>query len=314
MATVLITGGTGLIGKELSKLLLQRGYEVTILTRKTPVIGHRPSAIGLHYAEWDIENQTIDANAIQQVDYIVHLAGAGVADKRWSAKRKKEIVDSRIQSSGLIIKSLKQIPNKVKAVISASAIGWYGADPAIPNTKPFTETGKPDSEFLGETCRLWEGSIEPVTFMDIRLVKLRTGIVLSKEGGAMREFIKPLRSGIAAILGNGKQMISWIQIDDLCRMYIESIENITLSGVYNAVAPYPVDNKTLVSELARQMKGKFFITLYVPSFILKWMLGEMSIEVLKSATVSANKIREAGFQFLFPTIESALNDLVKNKK
>jgi hypothetical protein len=306
MATVLITGGTGLIGKELSKLLLQKGDEVIILTRKIPAIGHRSSAIGLHYAEWDIEKQTIDSTAIQQTDFIIHLAGAGVADKRWSPKRKKEIVDSRIQSSALIIKSLKETPNKVKAVISASAIGWYGADPSIPNINPFTEGDKPDSKFLGDTCRLWEESIEPVTSMDIRLVILRTGIVLSKKGGALKEFIKPLRSGIAAILGNGKQMISWIHIDDLCRMYVDAIENASRSGVYNAVAPYPVDNKTLVLDLARQMRGRFFITLYVPSFILKWMLGEMSIEVLKSATVSANKIRETGFQFLFPTIESAL--------
>ena len=306
MATVLITGGTGLIGKELSKLLLQKGDEVIILTRKIPAIGHRSSAIGLHYAEWDIEKQTIDSTAIQQTDFIIHLSGAGVADKRWSPKRKKEIVDSRIQSSALIIKSLKETPNKVKAVISASAIGWYGADPSIPNINPFTEGDKPDSKFLGDTCRLWEESIEPVTSMDIRLVILRTGIVLSKKGGALKEFIKPLRSGIAAILGNGKQMISWIHIDDLCRMYVDAIENASRSGVYNAVAPYPVDNKTLVLDLARQMRGRFFITLYVPSFILKWMLGEMSIEVLKSATVSANKIRETGFQFLFPTIESAL--------
>jgi len=314
MATVLITGGTGLIGKELSKLLLQKGYEVIILTRKTPAIVHGSSAIGLHYAEWNTGKQTIDANAIQQADFIVHLAGAGVADKRWSAKRKKEIVDSRTQSSALIIKSLKELPNKVKAVISASAIGWYGADPSIPNTKPFTEADKPDTAFLGETCRLWEESIDPVTSMDIRLVKLRTGIALSREGGALKEFIKPLRLGIAAILGNGKQTISWIHIDDLCRMYAEAIENETLSGVYNAVAPYPVDNKKLVLSLARKMKGRFFIILYVPSFILKWKLGAMSIEVLKSATVSANKIRESGFQFLCPTIESALErELVRSQ-
>ncbi len=303
---MLITGGTGLIGKELSKLLLQKKYEVVILTRKMPAMIPGQSAIGLRYAEWDIGKQTIDAHAIQQADYIIHLAGAGVAEKRWSTKRKKEIVNSRTQSSALIIKSLKETPNKVKAVISASAIGWYGADPSNPNTKPFSEADKPDTAFLGETCRLWEESIEPVTSMDIRLVKLRTGIVLSKEGGALKEFIKPLRSGIAAILGNGKQMISWIDIDDLCRMYVDAIENEALSGAFNAVAPYPVDNKKLVLALARQIKGRFFITLYVPSFILKWVLGEMSIEVLKSATVSANKIRETGFQFLCPTIESAL--------
>lgn len=313
MATVLITGGTGLIGKELSKLLLMKGYEVIVLTRKIAAHQQRSSVTGVQYAEWDIEKQTIDTKSVQEADYIIHLAGAGVADKRWSKKRKKEIVESRTKSSGLIIKSLKENTNKIKTVVSASAIGWYGADPSIPDKKPFTETGKADSGFLGNTCRLWEESIEPVTAMNIRLVKLRTGIVLSKEGGALKEFIKPLRSGIAAILGNGKQAISWIHIEDLCRMYVEAIENAALSGAYNAVAPYPADNKTLVLELARQMKGRFFITWYVPSFILKLLLGEMSIEVLKSATVNANKIRETGFQFLFPTIESALNDLVKKR-
>ncbi len=146
--------------------------------------------------------------------------------------------------------------------------------------------------------------------MHIRLVKLRTGIVLSKDGGALKEFIKPLRAGIAAILGNGKQVVSWIHIDDIARMYVQALENEKLSGVYNAVAPKPVSNKALVLELAKQMKGKFHIPIYVPSFVLKMMLGEMSIEVLKSATVSGDKIRSTGFQFLFPTLESALKDLL----
>ena len=314
MQTVLITGGTGLIGKALSKELLQKGYEVIILTRHMPANGHQSSGIGLKYAEWDVEKQTIDSSAIQQADYIIHLAGAGVADKRWTKKRKKEIAESRTKSSGLIIKSLGEIQNKVKAVITASAIGWYGADALIPPAKTFVETDDADTAFLGETCRLWEESIDPVTAMGKRLVKLRTGIVLSRDGGALKEFIKPLRLGIAAILGNGKQVISWIHIDDLCRMYMEAIENENLSGVFNAVAPKPVNNKELVIELAKQMKGRFYIPAYVPSFILKIMLGEMSIEVLKSATVSAEKIRNTGFQFLFPAIESALNDIAGNKK
>jgi len=305
---MLITGGTGLIGKALTELLLQKNYEVIILSRSADA-SQRSAVSGLRYAQWDIENQTIDASAIQKADYIVHLAGAGVADKRWTKKRKKEIVDSRTKSSELIIKSLKENAHKVKAIISASAIGWYGPD--ISSTNIFKETYKASDDFLGETCRLWEESIEPITSMNIRLVKLRTGIVLSKKGGALKEFMKPLRSGITAILGNGKQIISWVHIDDVCRMYMEAIENENLNGAYNAVAPKPVSNKTLMFALAKHMKGKFHIPIYVPSFILKLILGEMSVEVLKSATVSADKIRSTGFQFLYPTLESALNDLIE---
>ncbi|MBS1946919.1 MAG: TIGR01777 family oxidoreductase [Bacteroidetes bacterium] len=309
MATVLITGGTGLIGTALTKLLLQKNYEVAILTRSLGV-GHQASDIKIRYALWSPENQTIDRNALQEADYIVHLAGAGVADKRWTAKRKKEIIESRAKSSELIIKSLKEIPNKVKAVVSASAIGWYGADG--PSKKKFTETDKSCNDFFCKTCRLWEESIDPVTEMNIRLVKIRAGIVLSREGGALKELMKPLRSGIAAILGSGKQVVSWVHIDDACRMFAEAIENDKLHGIYNAVAPKPVCNKDLVLALAKKMRRKFYIPVYVPSLALKLMLGEMSMEVLKSATVSAGKICSTGFQFLYPSIESALNELVNN--
>jgi uncharacterized protein (TIGR01777 family) len=167
------------------------------------------------------------------------LAGAGIADKRWTKKRKKEIRDSRVKSSGLIVKSLSELPNNVKAVVSASAIGWYGADSVIPNPKPFREDDPPDAGFLGETCREWEAGIEPVTGLGKRLVKLRTAIVMSNAGGALKEFKNPLRFGVAPILGNGRQVMSWIHIDDLVRLYIAAIENEKLEGVYNAAAPYP---------------------------------------------------------------------------
>ncbi len=308
MPTVLITGGSGLVGKALSKLLVERNYEVIIVGRKLPKEKDKPQNIS--YAIWNIENQTIDEDAIKRADYIVHLAGAGVADKRWTDKRKKEIVESRTKSSALIIKAISEISNNIKAVVSASAIGWYGPDLLIPNPKPFTENDKADTSFLGETCRLWEQSIEPLNTTNKRLIILRTGIVLSNDGGALAEFKKPVKLGVAGILGNGKQVLSWIHINDLCRMYADAIANENMRGVYNAVAPNPVDNKTLTLELATQMKGKFFVSMHVPTFVLKIMLGELSIEVLKSATVSATKIRNAGFQFLFPTIENALKDLI----
>ncbi len=303
MATILITGGTGLVGNALTNALLQKGHHIIILTRQKD----KQSGISnLSYATWDVEKMQMDEEAITQADYIIHLAGAGVADKRWTAKRKKEILDSRVKSGELLVQSLKTISNQVKALVSASAIGWYGADPEIPNPNPFKEDDVSSDDFLGKTCKLWEESLNPLASSGIRLVKLRTGIVLSKKGGALKEFLKPLQFRVAAILGNGKQIISWIHIDDLVNMFIAAIENENLNGVYNAVAPNPVSNKELTLALARA-KYKFFIPFYVPSFILKFMLGEMSIEVLKSATVSAEKIINAGFHFNYSTIENAVS-------
>jgi uncharacterized protein (TIGR01777 family) len=306
MTTVLISGGTGMIGTALTKALLDKDYQVIILSRNT---GSRKQETGnLTYAQWNISDQTIDKDAITKADFIIHLAGAGVADKRWTKKRKQEIIDSRVKSSQLLVKALNENSNNVKAIISASAIGWYGPDLTL-NPHSFTEDDPADDGFLGTTCFQWEKSLEPLAKAGKRVIKLRTGIVLSNEGGALAEFKKPLRFGIAAILGNGKQIISWIHIDDLVRMYIAAIENENMNGVYNAVAPGPVSNKEFTIQLARIKRGKFFVAVYVPSFILKLVLGEMSIEVLKSTTVSCDKIINTGFSFLYSSAEKALRSL-----
>ena len=307
MTTILITGGTGMIGKALTHALLEKNYKVIVLSRQTNQ--RQSETTNLSYAAWNVDGQTIDKEAISKADYIIHLAGAGVADKRWTKKRKQEIINSRVRSGELLVKALQDIPNKIKAVICASAIGWYGADPVIPNPKPFREDDTHDISFLGETCKQWEESVEPLRKSGKRLVKLRTGIVLSNEGGALKEFKRPLLFGVAAILGDGKQMISWIHIDDLVRLYITAIEDETLNGVYNAVAPKPVSNKELTLQLARIQKGNFFIPVHAPSFVLKLVIGEMSIEVLKSATVSCDKIHYTGFTFLYPSLDAALKNL-----
>ncbi len=307
MATVLLTGGTGLIGQALTKALLEKGYSVIVLSRKEITITENKR---LSFAQWDIRNQTIDTSAIAKAEYIIHLAGAGVADKRWTKKRKQEILDSRVKSSELLVKSLKEIPNKVQAVISASAIGWYGPDPAKENESGFTEDDAPADDFLGNTCFQWEKSLDHIAASGKRVVKLRTGIVLSNKGGALNEFIKPLRLGIATILGNGKQVISWIHIDDLVNLFISALENEKFNGVYNAVANLPVSNKELVITLAKTRNGRWFIPIRVPAFVLKIVLGEMSIEVLKSTTVSNQKIQDAGFLFHYPKIGDALKALL----
>src|SRR6185503_1856905 len=232
METVLITGGTGMIGKALTQALTERGFDVIILTRNTN--NQKPATGSISYALWDVEKQTIDKTAFAKADHIIHLAGASVAEKRWNKKRKQEIVSSRVDSGKLIVDNLKTSPNKVKTIISASGIGWYGPDKS--DGKKFTEDDPSSNDFLGQTCKQWEAAIEPASFLGKRLVKMRIGIVLSTEGGAYPEFKKPLNFGFATILSNGRQIISWIHIDDLVRIILFAMENEKMEGTYNAVA------------------------------------------------------------------------------
>ena len=306
MANFLITGGTGMVGSALTKQLIQSGHEVVILTRRARRSDHPL----IQYKSWDPSRNQIDETAIRSADYIVHLAGANVAEKRWTAKRKQEILESRVRSGEFLVESLNKIPNRVKAVLGASAQGWYGADPLIPNPNPFVETDPAHSDFLGSTCQSWEQSLQPLFSMGIRLIQLRKGIVLSTSGGALAEFIKPVRLGISPILGNGKQVISWIHLDDLTRLIEWTLLNESVSGMYNAAAPNPVSNRSLMRALSSAYRRPF-IPVPVPAFFLQLILGEMSIEVLKSTTMSVAKIQQAGFSFQFPHIEEALNDLLK---
>lgn len=289
-----------MIGKKLTDSLTKNDHNVIILTRH-PEKDTRPHVI---QKKWDILSGYIDPEALAHTDVIIHLAGANVAEKRWTKQRKEEIVSSRTESGRLLAKALQSNPNRVKTIISASAIGWYGPD----SGEFFTEDMPNYPDFLGDTCKKWEESLHPVKNMGIRLVTLRIGIVLSNNGGALAEFKKPIQFGIAPILGNGKQIISWIHIDDLCRIFEKSMADITVNGIYNATAPQPISNKDFMLTLANNMR-KFFIPVYVPALALKIVLGEMSIEVLKSCTVSSAKIQETGFQFIYPSLETALKQL-----
>lgn len=303
--TILLTGGTGLVGTGLTRVLLHAGHKVIVLTRNpTAQSSHHPH---LQYAGWNVKAGTIDTAALASADAIVHLAGAGVVAKPWTAAYRKEIVDSRVQSGELLVHALRSHSNKVSVVVSASAIGWYGADKG---QGAFVETDPADASFLGDTCAKWEAAIAPVALLGKRLVIGRIGIVLANEGGALPEFKKPLEWRIAGVLGHGQQMVSWVHMTDLCHFFLTAIQSPALQGVYNVVAPQPVSNKALTLALAKAMYGNSYITLPVPALALKLMLGERSVEVLKSTTVSSSKLQNAGFHFQYPHIQDALQNLI----
>ena len=312
MATVLITGGTGMIGKALTTELLLKGHQVIILTRGEEKHA-KTEQPGLKYAQWDTTKGTIEEGVIEKADTIIHLAGANISGKRWTRKRKQEIFDSRIETANLLVKYLQSSKHRVNTFITASAIGWYGTDSQIPNPRPFTEEMPAGKDFLAQTCFAWEKAAYAVSEKGIRVVSIRTGVVLSKEGGALEEFRKPLRFGFATVLGNGKQILSWIHLDDLVRIYIKAVEDPLMTGPYNAVAPSPVSNRTLVTTLAQTIRGKNYMSVHVPDFVLKLVLGELSVEVLKSSTVSADKIKSLGFIFQNPSIEAATLSLRPTK-
>lgn len=293
-------------------MFLRRGARVIILTRDpVKAAAEGQASPRLSYAAWDVRAGTIDVAALQQADAIIHLAGAGVMDKRWNDAYKQEIVDSRVKSSALLIKALRENEHKVKTFVSASAIGWYGPDTDVSARLGFSEDAPADPSFLGDTCKQWEDSVAPVEALGIRRVTFRIGIVLSNEGGAFVEFRRPITFGVAAILGRGDQTVSWIHIYDLCHLFEFALDQPELHGTYNAVAPRPVTNKELTKAIAYRLKDNWYIPVRVPTFVLKMMMGESSIEVLKSTTVSCKKIEQAGFKFHLPDIASALDKLIR---
>lgn len=236
---------------------------------------------------------------------MVHLAGAGVADKRWTDARKKEIVDSRVQGTRLLVDALRTYAPSCKTLVSASAIGWYGSDDG--GRIPFTEDAPPAHDFLGETCRQWEAEVFRASDF-LRTVALRIGIVLGRESGAYPEFAKGLRFGAMPILGSGRQVVSWVHVEDVAAMFAHAVEEQTLQGTFNCVAQHPVTNRALMKAIA-MAKGGLAIPVLVPAFALKIALGELSTEVLKSCTASAKKVQATGFRFRFEKIEAAAKDL-----
>ncbi len=300
---VLITGGSGMVGTRLSELLLEQGYTVSHLSR-TP--GDDSSPITTYL--WDSKQQYINPQALPQADYVIHLAGAGVADQRWTDQRKQAILKSRTESTRLLHDAIaKQNPATVKAFISASAIGIYGADTGA---TLLSEESPPADDFLADVVVQWEAAVDTIQALGIRTVKYRIGIVLSDKGGALVPVARTVRWGVGAPLGNGEQYMSWIHLDDLCRLFIYALENDTVHGTYNAVGPHPVTNQQLTKATARVLHRPLWLP-NVPSFALKMALGELSSVVLGGNRVSNQKIEDAGFQYKFNKLEVALADLLK---
>ncbi|WP_341221805.1 TIGR01777 family oxidoreductase [Polaribacter atrinae] len=291
MAKIIITGGTGLVGKRLSKLLIDKKHDVVILSR---------SPKNENEFKWDISSNYVDEKALLNTDYIIHLAGAGIADKRWTKERKEVIINSRVKSANLLFDKISELKINLKGFISASGVGYYGA---ITTNKIYQETDNAGTDFLGDVCQKWENAAHQFSTKNIPVTILRTGIVLTDNGGALDKMKTP----IITPLGSGKQFLPWIHLDDLCAIYIKAIED-NLEGIFNAVAPEHHTSITFSKELAKSI-NKPYIGIGVPSFMLKLIFGEMAKILLEGSKISAKKIEKNGYSFRFETLKKALNNL-----
>ncbi|MFH6971848.1 TIGR01777 family oxidoreductase [Flavobacterium petrolei] len=296
---VLISGGSGFIGRNLTTLLLAKGYSVSILSRS-----EKQNKGDVFYYKWDVAKQTIDDEAILKADYIIHLAGENIAEKRWTAKRKAAIIDSREKSTQLLYSVLKKHYKKLDAFVSASAVGIYGA---VNGAEICTEDMKPANDFLGYTCQKWEDSIDFIENLNIRTVKIRTGLVLGKNDGFLKKLIPLFKYRLGSALGSGKQYMPWIHVDDLCAIYLQAISDASMEGPYNAAICDNTTNTLFSKTLARVFGYSIWLP-NVPAFVLKLVMGEMAKIVLTGRRVSSDKIEQTGFKFKFNNLEEALRN------
>ena len=302
MAVILITGGTGLVGKALTRHLLAQGHEVRILSRK-PKPGSAVKAF-----LWNVEEQQIDAAAVDGIEHMVHLAGAGVAEKRWTKAKKKEIIDSRVESMKLINTVLKKKGICLKSFVGASAIGIYGM---TTSEKIYTEQDQPGLDFLSEVCTLWENSYKGLEAEKTCI--LRFGVVLSGKGGALKRLLPLFNLGLGSAVGSGKQYMPWIHLYDMVQLIDQALFNPHLTGIYNAVAPEHVTSRQFSEQLAKSLSKPFFVP-KVPAFLLKLLFGKMANVLLQGSRVSSDKLLKTGFMFRYPTIAGALNEIVAKKE
>ncbi|MBK7979836.1 MAG: TIGR01777 family protein [Ignavibacteriae bacterium] len=301
MSKILITGASGLIGRAISKFLIENNYELVKLSRFNK---NNPNNVFF----WDIEKQIIEDGALDNLDHIIHLAGAGIGDKRWTQKRKNEIIESRVKSAELLYTNISKLTRKPKTFISASAIGYYGAKTT---DKILNEDDSPADDFQGEVCKLWESSSKQFERLGLRTVQLRFGVVLSQKGGALEKMLIPVKLGIGSPLGSGSQFIPWIHIKDVINIILYCIENEKINGAYNIVSPSFITNKQFLLIIA-EVLNRPFIMPKVPSTLLKLLLGQMSELVLEGSRISPQKIIDAGYKFSFADTKKAIENLLNS--
>jgi uncharacterized protein (TIGR01777 family) len=299
---VLISGGSGFIGKKLTSLLIEKGYSVSVLSRSK-----KQNTADISYYLWDISAHSIEEESVLKADYIIHLAGENIAEKRWTNERKEAIVQSREESTRLIYDVLKKKNKKLDAFVSASGIGIYGA---INGNEICTENNPPENDFLGSTCQKWEAAADTIENLQIRVVKIRTGLVLGKEDGFLKKLTPIFKMRLGSALGSGKQYMPWIHVDDLCAIYLEAIKNSNMTGAYNAAVSDNTTN-TIFSKTLAKVYGYSIWLPNVPAFLIKMALGEMAQIILKGRRVSSEKIEKTGFQFRYNNLEEALRDCLE---
>ena len=299
MAVILISGGTGLVGKALTKRLIIEGHDIRILSRNPQ------SSSQLKSFYWNVEKNEIDEKAFEGVEHIVHLAGSGIADKRWTNARKQDIIDSRVNSMKLITDVVKKKNIKLKSFVGASAIGIYGM---TTSEKIFSEIDNGTDDFLSFSCAQWENSYNEIQTLSEKSCILRIGVVLSAEGGALKRLLPLFKIGLGSAVGSGKQYMPWIFIDDLVSVFYEALFNQNFSGIYNAVSSEHITNQQFSKQLSKSLSKPFFVP-NVPSFLLKLLFGEMANVLLEGSRVSNQKLLNSGFLLKYPSIFRALNKI-----
>jgi uncharacterized protein (TIGR01777 family) len=299
---VLITGGSGLIGRYLTSMLLGEEISVSHLSRKQAQSGR------VRVFCWDPEKQIIDPSAFNRVDCIIHLAGANIGEKRWTKERRDEIIRSRVDSARLLHKTITENHIILKSFISASAIGYYGS---VTSEKIFKESDPSADDFLGTTCKLWEEAADLFKNEGIRTVKIRTGVVMERNDSALARLLVPAALGLFPISGNGYQYLPWIHISDLCNIYLKAVKDETMEGAYNAVAPQHIQNREFMRTLAKVM-NRSFLHPPVPALVFKTIFGQMSDVILKGSRVSPDKIINAGYKFTYDNLAGAHKNELKS--